>query len=343
MYDLASELARNGRDVEVVTSEIGSKPGVTNEGGLKVTRLKSSEFANTAILWNLLPWLIKHARRDAIVHVHVGQAYTPEIVWLASKLCGFKYIFHMHIELVQSSRFGELLPIYKKWILKRAVKGASLLIVLNEEHRGIMKHVYDYRKPILVMSNGISDDCFTIERVIKRRPSHALKLLFVGRLSPQKNLPALLDALSILNYSVHLDILGDGKERELIESLIKDKNLKNVHLRGRASRDEVLHYYATSDVMILPSLYEAQPLVLLEAMAVGIPIIATDVIGNREVIKDAGLMIEPSPEGIAHGLELFINNRNVIKHKTESAHEKALNLRWSTLIHEYEQLYDKYF
>ena len=86
--------------------------------------------------------------------------------------------------------------------------------------------------------------------------------------------------------------------------LIADRKLENVRLHGRLSRDEVKKFYATCSVLILPSLYEVQPIVLLEAMASRIPIIVSKGIGIEVEPREA-VLIEPTARGIAYGIESF--------------------------------------
>ena len=152
------------------------------------------------------------------------------------------------------------------------------------------------------MSNGIGEDFFNVTR--KPTGSKTLKLLFVGRLSPHKNLTALLEALSMIKHEITLDIIGDGECRREVGMLIADKKLENVRLHGRLSRDEVKKFYATCSALILPSLYEVQPIVLLEAMASRIPVIVTKGIGIEVTAREA-VLIEPTAQGIAYGIESF--------------------------------------
>jgi hypothetical protein len=89
VQDLAKQLRNAGREVEVVTSDLGAEKGVSSEDGIRVSRLKSKEFSHAALIWGLPYWLMRHTTKRTVVHLHAGQAFTPEAVWLASKLIGF--------------------------------------------------------------------------------------------------------------------------------------------------------------------------------------------------------------------------------------------------------------
>lgn len=255
VQDLVTQLASAGEQVEVVTSSVGAKTGAGVENGVLVTRLKSLEFAHTPIIWGLFFWLLRRTRSNTIVHLHVGQFFTPEMVWLAARIKRFKYVLHLHCDLVQSGPLGRLLPLHKKLFFDREINGAEVVIVLTEEHRRAVRSDHGYDGKLLVMQNGIGEDFFAITR----RPdtSDTLKLLFVGRLSPHKNLTALLEALSTIKHKIALDIIGDGECRRELERLIAGQKLENVRLHGRLSRDEVKKFYATCSALILPSIPSA--------------------------------------------------------------------------------------
>jgi glycosyltransferase involved in cell wall biosynthesis len=338
VHDLVTQLALAGEQVEVVTSSVGARTGVSVENGVLVTRLKSHEFAHTPIIWGLFFWLLRHTRRNTIVHLHVGQFFTSEVVWLAAKIRRFRYILHLHCDLVPSGPMGRLLPLYKKLFFDREINDAELIIVLNNENCRAVRRDHGYDGKLLVMSNGIGEDFFKVTR--KPAGSKTLKLLFVGRLSPHKNLTALLEALSTIKHEVTLDIIGDGECRRELRMLMAVKNLENVRLRGRLSRDEVKGFYATCSALILPSLYEVQPIVLLEAMASRIPIIVSKGIGIEVDVREA-VLIEPTAQGIAYGIESFAamtpDAQNLL---ADAAFRRAEKHRWHALINSYINLYD---
>jgi glycosyltransferase involved in cell wall biosynthesis len=339
VQDLVTQLALAGEQVEVVTSSVGTTAGVSVENGVLVTRLKSDEFAHTAIIWGLFFWLLRRTRRNTIVHLHVGQFFASEVVWLAAKIKRFRYVLHLHCDLVQSGPMGRLLPLHKKLFLGRELNNAELVIVLNNKYRQAVRRDNGYNGKLLVMSNGIDGDFFEVTR--KPTRSKVLSLLFVGRLSPHKNLGALLEAVSMTRREITLDIIGDGECRRELTMLIANKKIDNVRLHGKLSRDEVKKFYATCSALILPSLYEVQPIVLLEAMASRIPIIVSKGIGIEVGAREA-VLIEPTAQGIACGIESFAamtsDAQNLL---ADAAFHKAQKHRWHALIGSYIDVYDE--
>lgn len=338
VQDLSAQLALTGRQVWVVTSDCGSQAGSSIEDGVPVIRLRSAEFAHTPVIWSLFFWLLKHTSRDTIVHLHVGQFFTPEMVWAAAKLRRFKYVIHLHCDLVASGTMGKLLPLYKRLFLGREIRGAKAAVVLNNEHRRALRHDYHYDGNLVMMSNGIPGDFFRIRRSPAR--AGALRLLFVGRLSPHKNLTALLDALSMIGQWVTVDVIGDGECRPELETIVAARGLKSVRFHGRLGRDEIMSFYATSDAVILPSLYEVQPMVVLEAMASRIPVITTKGLGMDLGTHEA-VLIEPTAQGIVDGIERFAAmSPGAEKSLVDAAFERAQKLSWPTLISSYAHLYE---
>jgi len=232
---------------------------------------------------------------------------------------------------------GRFLPLHKRLFLGREINDAELVIVLNNGLRQAVRRDHGFDGKMLTMSNGIDEDFFKITR--RPAASKAFKLLFVGRLSPHKNLTALLEALSMTKREITLDIVGDGECRREVGMLMAAKKLENVRLHGRLSRDEVKRFYATCDALILPSLYEAQPIALLEAMASRVPIIVTRGIGIEVTAREA-VLIEPTAQGIADGIEsLAVMAPEARELLADAAFKRAEQHRWNALIGSYTVLY----
>ena len=119
---------------------------------------------------------------------------------------------------------GKFLPLHKRLFLGREINDAELVIVLNNEHRQAVRRDHGYDGKLLIMSNGIDEDFFKVTR--KPTVSETFKLLFVGRLSPHKNLTALLEALSMIKREITLDIVGDGECSREVRMLIADKQAR---------------------------------------------------------------------------------------------------------------------
>ena len=120
-------------------------------------------------------------------------------------------------------------------------------------------------------------------------------LAFAGRITAQKALAVALDALSTVPEATLL-LLGDGPERAGLEQRVRERGLEGrVRFLGSGTRDDVLRLFRAADVAILTSAWENMPHTVLEALAVGTPVIATAVGGVPEVVRDGenGLLVPP--------------------------------------------------
>ena len=121
----------------------------------------------------------------------------------------------------------------------------------------------------------------------KRIPlTTSIKIITVGRLVPWKNINGLIDAVSKLD-DIGLVIVGDGPDRQELETFTNRLGLRErVYFTGQRNKKETLNIMCACNIFVLNSSYEGFPHVILEAMALGLPVVATDVGGISEVIID---------------------------------------------------------
>jgi glycosyltransferase involved in cell wall biosynthesis len=129
-------------------------------------------------------------------------------------------------------------------------------------------------------------------------------LLFVGRLSPQKNLDVFLKALAQAGLNRPLKIVGQGELEIPLRQLVGELDLQ-VEFTGTLSNEVLPALYASAWAFVLPSLFEGMPKVLIEAMACAAPCLGTNVEGIRDLIVDGetGLLVQPTVAGLSAGLQ----------------------------------------
>jgi len=246
--EISEELFKGGHKVEVYTSDIGCKEGkLKSKNNLKVHYLKSFELAHTPIIPSLFFKLLT-IPKDSIVHLHIAQAFIPEIVYIASKLKKFSYIAHFHTDVGPSGKLGILLPLYKRIFLKRVLKSASRIVVLNRKYRILINRDYNIFKNIVIIPNGVSKKFFINKKNTKHEQTN---LLFVGRLSIEKNIPKLIKAASLLKSKAILNIVGDGEKKIEIEKYISSNNVKNVILHSKINGKDLINFYQNTDIFLL--------------------------------------------------------------------------------------------
>lgn len=169
--------------------------------------------------------------------------------------------------------------IYEK-IAMMTMKSCDQVIAVSYKMKQELDQKLAPYKKIAVIENMLSLTNAARVRTERKSIRHGniIKLLYVGRLSPEKGLLPFLEALaaSPLKEQFHLTVLGDGVERLLVEKFIaKEKLEKIVTLHGFVS--DPSNYFVNPDVLIMPSLREGLPMTLIEAMAVGVPVLANNV------------------------------------------------------------------
>jgi glycosyltransferase involved in cell wall biosynthesis len=146
-------------------------------------------------------------------------------------------------------------------------------------------------------------------------------LAFAGRLTVQKQLGVALEALAALE-DVRLAILGDGPERSTLERRAHELGLNGrVRFLGGGGRDDVLRLFRAADAAVLPSAWENFPHTVVEALAVGTPVVATAVGGVPEVVRDGenGLLVPPGdPEALAAAIRRLLGE-NALRERLSSA------------------------
>lgn len=336
--EISRRLALRGHHVDVFTSTIGAgKSRVERKKNLRISYLRSVEYAHTPLIFSLFFRLLR-IPKDTILHLHVAQAYTPEIVCLAALLRTIPYVAHIHLDVDPSGPLGMLLAPYKRIVLGPVLRRAKHIICLSEQQKKSIGEKYRIpQRNISIIPNGVHDDFFLTKHGSKKTPP---VILFVGRLSPQKNVPLLLRAVSMLRNEVRVEIVGEGEQREMIEALVRDLRLKQVTLVGTQTGKDLLARYAQADMLVMPSRKEGLPFVLLEAMAAGLPIIASDISGVNETLKDAGILIpDPRPETLAEAIDRLLENSNLRKTLAQKARRRAEHYRWDASIAKLEDLY----
>ncbi|MFL0800334.1 MAG: glycosyltransferase family 4 protein [Agarilytica sp.] len=158
----------------------------------------------------------------------------------------------------------------------------------------------------------------------------ATKLVYVGRLSAEKGVPILFESLNLLkaqNIEVELTLLGDGEDRSFLEDLAREMNVDDrVIFGGFVDQETIASTLRASDIFVLPSFAEGIPVALMEAMAIGIPVIATYVGGITELVIDGetGQVVSPSdPTSLADAIARYADDQSFCKRIATQARAKV--------------------
>jgi glycosyltransferase involved in cell wall biosynthesis len=172
-------------------------------------------------------------------------------------------------------------------------------------------------------------------------PENVPLLINVGRLARQKNHVTLIESLQYLP-NAHLLLIGDGELRSDLEAQIVALQLEaRVHIFGELKSEDVLDLMAIADVFVFPSLYEAMPMALIEAMGSGLPIVGGDIPAMQEVLGDAGLIV-PSENAveIANAVRRVLDSTELAARLKQSSIERAALFSVTKMVESYEQLFN---
>jgi len=243
-----------------------------------------------------------------------------------------------------SERFGFLYkfitPIIK-FIWKRAC-----FVIANSDGLRQLALQSSPEKEIGVIYNGIDIEEFFPDHS-KTDPNH-FNIICVSRVTPRKGIRFLVQAFKILEARydhIRMIIAGDGNEKKSLEQLVRGLGLEDkVVFLGVVPHEKLIDYYQKANVFVLPSLNEGMSNTMLEALACGLPMVATDTGGTKELITNRknGLIVEmQNPDDLAEKIEQIILDRELEKQMGIESRILAEQLSWGKVASQYVDIYEK--
>lgn len=321
---LARTLVKKGHRVDVVTSAFGEYRRVSIEDGVHVHRIPAFRsridranlgqmlcFAGSAMAF--APGVARTAQVEGVI------AYFT----LPSGLVGYGLKVLRGLPYVVSLQGGDvpgLVPEINRthrrvrWLRQRVLRSARAIIANSQGLADLSARTDPI--PVEVVPNGVDVAMFH-PRAQSDCPALPFRILFVGRLQKQKNLGLLLDELARLRHGglteFRLHVAGDGplgaELRERVELL---GLVDSVTWHGWIAKPELVALYQNADCFVNPSLYEGLPNTVTEAMACGLPVVASQVIGNDALVIHGrtGLLFSlAEPQQLGNALENLIRDR----------------------------------
>lgn len=196
---------------------------------------------------------------------------------------------------------------------------------------------------ILPISNGISISRYADARSGKTLPPRGpneIRLIMTGRFHYPKNQSFLIQALDKLEKRIHLYFVGEGVTMEDCKALVKELSVENrVHFLGL--RTDIPELLKSVDIMTHVSFWEGLPVSILEGMAAGLPIIASDSPGIREIVNNIGLLFDKgSVDDFVQKLEKVISNEALYQKMTEASREAVKNYSIEQMASSYLKVYE---
>jgi len=301
---MARALASMGHDVVVLTSRFGDQPRLQQSHGLTIRRVPVvRRRADRCTAFEMLTFMIS----ASFEVLRFTEEWTPDVsiaffgipggpvAWTLRLVRGVPYVVSLRggdvpgfIWQPGAERYHRFTTPLIRFLWQRALavvaNGSGLQQLAEQAMPGLT---------VPIIPNGVDTDMHAppVSRIDNAVP----RLLLVGRLVHQKGIDVLFHALSHLrDLPFTVDIAGEGPERDTLCELATSKGLTDrVRFNGWVDRRELPSLYGSADIFVLPSRIEGMPNVVLEAMAYALPVVATDIAGTREVVRNeqTGLLV----------------------------------------------------
>ncbi len=292
-------------------------------------------------------FIAQWARSNGISHIHAHYAYhSTSAALVASKVSGIGYSFTAHANDIYKSCYH----------LEEKIMHSRFCATCTGYNAKYLKENFARQCPqkIIKVYHGIELEKFRSKWEITHtssKPADEFVIVSVGRLREKKGFPYLIEACRRLKdkgINIKAKIIGDGPQSTELEHLIEKNNLtEDVILTGAICHDEVYDLLVKADIFVLPCIIardgsrDGIPNVILEAMAVGLPVVSTTVSAIPEAVthKETGLLVPPNDAAaLADAIEKLYRTpelREVMGKKGRTKVEKEFELKMNTrrLIH----------
>lgn len=350
IHNLSKTLISRNHDVRILTTNFSGKvlktlpeipdEDITHRIGIGLTIRANKSLAIIPIGWRLSNKVeyFFHQEKFDIIHIHGSLA--PMLPLLALRHSTSINVMTFHASHPKDSKYLLFYPLLEPY--HRRLHGRIAVSMSAYE-----SNMHYFPGDCRIIPNAINTEEFnpTIKPLAQFNDNRP-KILFLGRFEPRKGLKYLLQALPIIKEKIP-DILlitcGAGPlgyaYQEYVSKDIKD----NIYSAGLIPSKDKPNYYASCDVFCAPSIgHESFGIVLLEAMATGKPVVASNISGYRTILEDGkqGFLAEPrSPEDIADKIIKILDNKELAKKMGELGRKKALDYSWSAITKQVEAYY----
>ena len=317
---LFEQLLASGCRVVVLTRDYDGLPRREVIDGVVVHRFRvwgsSRALASLSYLAQSLCWLVIHRREYDVLHCH--QSYSPATIGALGRMVLRKPVL---VKVSTADAFSERrelerLPFFglRRLLLKRVDRFVAVNRLASGEFTGLgikAERITHIPNGVVIPSEAAFDETDKAAARARLGLGEGKLAVFVGRLSAEKNLSVLLEAWPAViraRPEARLVLVGDGGTFRNVEADLR-RQVDALGLQGRVvftgRVTDVLDYLLAADLFVLPSITEGMSNALLEAMAAGLPAVASRVPGNEELIQDQenGLLVNAQdPGALAHAI-----------------------------------------
>lgn len=276
--------------------------------------------------------------------LHGHWAICGLVVGVVGRLLSKKTVTTLRGSDVDRSRFSAV----DRAILGGCVRLSERLVCVSEAMAVNLRDLFpQYADRFCVITNGVDDRFFGISRPSGDSKGKAFNLLTVANLVPGKGVADLVSALARIpeETPVLLTVVGDGPERMALERMVCERGQQDrVEFVGSVSPNDIIQYFTRADVFLLASKSEGRPNVVVEAMAAGLPIVATRIDGVAELLcdGDSGYLFEVGNiEQLVTGIRLLFEDPAMRGRLGSAAREAVVKgqMTWRNSAEKYLDIY----
>jgi len=284
--------------------------------------------------------------RVDLVHVHCGEdlAVLP-LAWLAARRHGCPLVATVHLSvrhaMCSATARGVLLRAGGSAVERSLLPAADTIIALTPSTARLLRAdgIPDGR--VQVIPPGYDPALFAAASADPFPGLPRPRVAYLGRLAPQKDVGTLLEAFALLPAATQLLLVGDGPDRPALQRRAKDFGGR-VHVTGFIPHAAVPAVLAHVDLLVLPSLYEDLSSALIEAMAAGLPVVATRVGGTADLVRHGvnGLLAAPrDPAALAAAISQILADPAAAARMSAAARSTAAAHAWPDLARQVLEVY----
>jgi phosphatidylinositol alpha-mannosyltransferase len=347
VHHTAVELRRRGHDVTIITgrfrrSEDNYKEGVERVGHNLLVPFNRA-FVDLTVGLRLRQELRSLIRRHDfdLLHSHCPTAPTLPVMAIQTANCVQVGTFHT------TAGRSLLQDAFQSYLARTVIDRLDARIAVS--HTALESARRYFPGDYVVIPNGVDVTRFhpQVEPFAEWRAPDTVNLLFVGRLDPRKGLQHLIAAMpevmSLTRGCARLLVIGDSYLRARYQAAVPGAVRDAVHFLGHVPRADLPRWYATGDLFISPaSSHESFGVVLVEAMAAGRPVVASDIPGYRSVLNpgENGVVFPPGDvSALARSVAALVNDPERRRALATRGRARALEFAWPRITDQIEAVY----
>lgn len=305
-------------------------------------RIPAGRLSSLASHLLIFPW---QARRDRLDVLHVPTVHTRPSLPPVPRMAGCPLVVTVH-DLIPITFYGQAgnhmprrMRLYYRWNLKAAIKADGIITVSETSRREMIELLKMPEHKVITVYNGIDVDSWSGFSA-DRRPNPYSRgkpyLLFGGSHEPRKNLLRLLDAFELaVGKGIPHDLVmvvdaGSGHAENTLRYASGLRCTDRLHFLSSLEEPALIALYRGADLFVFPSLSEGFGLPPLQAMASGVPVLASDLPVLHEVLGNAARYVDPTDVmSIAGGMVGLLSDRTAVEGLVKAGHEQAARYSWA--------------